>query len=754
MVLMRRISSSKALSFQNGSLLCLLRRTSSVASSNPESVAAPNSSLTESNSSSAPRKGLGLQLFNSLTQRVEPLQLFSGDDVASTTRKGLAWYTCGPTVYAPAHLGHARTYVWMDILRRVVEHEYRRLETTEGGREFIPPPLFVLNITDVDDKILAAASDRQEPALELARGFEAEFFSQWDELNCLRPHVVTRVTEHVQSAIVPYIQRIHDNGVSYFIEGDGLYFDVRAFEHVGQVLRLRYGKLAPSSQATDLFDNHPQSLDASSDSKDVTRKKDPRDFCLWKLRKDGETMYWSSPWGDGRPGWHIECSAMIQSVQDMFHDQYKFLVHAGGIDLQFPHHTNEIAQAEAYALQHQDREEDKTKQREWIPHWIHTGHLHIDGMKMSKSLKNFISLSELLAQDRSNSSSGDCSAGPWSCPADDFRLWCLMSGSYRGPTTYSKTDIAEARKLRGEKICKLLEEGEERLRHARNSSRNESKGNTRAACKTWNESDMDIFRFTAQRRQACLRALYDDLDGALFVKELFQLTDHAFSYIRNTRDQAVPDEVLIHVLQNVRYLLDLVGFSEVTCRTGLDSDAQNKASDASSKVVGGERGLLNEIVRFRKSVRDAALSTKGEDDIRSLKAEILRLCDEARESTFPAMGVQLHDGKHAHTSTGTADTDNSLSSFWNYCIPVSNTQDAVEDGSEPPSSRTVKTRSEMPSLQDYFRVGHYEGMFSAFSDDGFPTHDADGTELSKNQTKKLLKKRESHGKRLEASKKQ
>ncbi|KAL7566679.1 hypothetical protein ACA910_017742 [Epithemia clementina (nom. ined.)] len=726
-----------------------------------------------------------LRLFNSLTRNVEPLP------VASDGKKSLAWYTCGPTVYAPAHLGHARTYVWLDILRRVLEHQYHHLNiSTEDRDATVPPPLFVLNITDVDDKILAAAAAGPESALDLARRFEAEFFKEWDTLNCLRPHVVTRVTEHVESAIVPYIQQIGDQAggtLTYMLESDGLYFNVRAFEDVAQIRRSRYGKLAPSAQAVDLFDNHPQHSTTTndetgtSDSQDenvvearkvTQKKKDPRDFCLWKLRKDGETMYWSSPWGDGRPGWHIECSAMIEAVQNQFRDQYTFTVHAGGVDLKFPHHTNEIAQAEAYHLSKQaliqqslnkNNEAQEKHPGEWIPHWVHTGHLHIEGMKMSKSLKNFIPISKLLSQDKENAEGG---VGAWSCPADDFRLWCFMSGSYRGTATYSSTGIAEARRMRIEKICKLLDEGHEWIRY-RGASRGTESDITRAdndvkitqnVRKIWNQADVELFAAANHCRVKCLSALYSDLDGTTFVKELAHLVDEGLGYLRNVQP-SFPDEPLRHVLQTVRHLLQVVGFSNVTCHAGLEHwDTDNPSTGG--KVVGGERALINEIVRFRKAVRDVTLATQGEDDFRLMKQEILRLCDETRESTLPALGVQLYDGKHAAT-TDERNITNSVcnqvpssletaSSPWSYCIPVPILKTENSDEAQPETAILPRNpqRLDEISIQEFFRVGRYEGMFSAYTSDGFPTHNAEGTELSKSLTKKLLKKRQAHEKRL------
>jgi cysteinyl-tRNA synthetase len=326
----------------------------------------------------------------------------------------------------------------------------------------IPAPLFVLNITDVDDKILAAAKETNKNPIHLARPYEQDVWNDWDALNCLRPHVVTRVTAHMDS-IITFVKWLTDEHMAYETE-DGVYFHVRAYnEQLGRVTK--YGKLAPPAAAEGVeieFENVPQQTTTPK------LKKDPRDFVLWKKRKPSELLWWWSPWGEGRPGWHIECSAMIKDVQERFRETHTFHeVHAGGIDLKFPHHTNEIAQSEAFL-----------GKGEWIPHWIHTGHLHIDGLKMSKSIKNFVTIQEFLNRKTEGKTN------EFDCPADDFRLWCLgLSGPYRGPATFSEARLQEARTIR-HKMLRFLMEGEEWIR------RNEVGSSTRT---TWDETDMDMF---------------------------------------------------------------------------------------------------------------------------------------------------------------------------------------------------------------------------------------------------------------------
>jgi len=384
----------------------------------------------------------GLVLFDSLSQ--------SYKQVGTDKVKGIAWYTCGPTVYDSGHLGHARTYVCLDFLHRAILHLYEQQPLHQRSQK----PIFIMNVTDIDDKILQRAREKNILPKLLAQMYEQEFFQDLQALNVLPPSIVTRVSEHVEHAIIPYIQRILKNNLAYVLtdaasessSGD-VYFDVTAFERSRGGLN-KYGKLAPPSAADPLFFEREQNDRAKTE---LMQKRDPRDFCLWKQRKPEEDMYWNSPWGQGRPGWHIECSAMIDSTMLQF-PNHKIFFHAGGVDLKFPHHTNEIAQAEAYRTDHNNHE--PTKQEEWIPHWIHTGHLHIHGAKMSKSTKNFITIRKYLQSSQTLSST-------LSSPSDDFRLWCLgLSGHYTAPATYSETRILEARAVR-EKIVRFLVDGEE-----------------------------------------------------------------------------------------------------------------------------------------------------------------------------------------------------------------------------------------------------------------------------------------------------
>ncbi|XP_059759064.1 probable cysteine--tRNA ligase, mitochondrial isoform X3 [Balaenoptera ricei] len=297
----------------------------------------------------------GVKVYNSLTGRKDPL-IVSGADTAS-------WYSCGPTVYDHAHLGHACSYVRFDIIRRILT------------RVFGCNVIMVMGITDVDDKIIKRANEMNVSPASLANLYEEDFKQDMAALKVLPPTVYLRVTENIPQ-IIAFIERIIANGHAYSTPKGNVYFDLQSRGD-------RYGKLVGVAPA-------PVGETGHSD------KRHASDFALWKAAKPREPS-WASPWGAGRPGWHTECSTIASLVFGSRLD-----IHSGGIDLAFPHHENEIAQCEVF---HQCQQ--------WGNYFLHSGHLHVKGKeeKMSKSLKNYITIKDFLS-----------TASP-----DVFRLFCLRS---------------------------------------------------------------------------------------------------------------------------------------------------------------------------------------------------------------------------------------------------------------------------------------------------------------------------------------
>ena len=316
-----------------------------------------------------------VRLHDTLSGEVRPLE------PRDPPRVGI--YACGPTVYGRIHVGNARPYVVFALLKRFLEHE---------GYE----PTFVANVTDVNDKIYDAARERGVPSEQLAREMTAAYFDDTEALGLGRPDAEPKASETID-AIVALIQDLIEGGHAYEAGGD-VYFRVSRFDG--------YGKLS----------NRPLDEMQQGEGDDAAElKESPQDFALWKARKDGEDTYWESPWGEGRPGWHIECSAMAEAILGV-----DFEVHGGGSDLVFPHHENEIAQTEAARGQPLARL------------WVHNGMVEMGEEKMAKSVGNIRLLHGALEQ----------------FGREPFLMW-MVGAHYRKPVAYTEETLEEAARAAG-----------------------------------------------------------------------------------------------------------------------------------------------------------------------------------------------------------------------------------------------------------------------------------------------------------------
>ncbi len=285
--------------------------------------------------------GMALRLYNTLTSRE--------DEFAPLEDRRVRMYTCGPTVYDYAHIGNYRTFVFQDVLRRYLKYRGYQL-------------LHVMNITDVDDRIIENSRDAGVSLREYTERYAAAFLEDAETLHLEKPERMVRATDHIQE-MATLIQRLEERGLTYRSDGS-IYFRIRAFPNYGKLARVDLGGI----------------LDGARVDADKYEKEHPRDFALWKAPKEGEP-HWETAIGPGRPGWHIECSAM-----SMKYLGESFDIHAGGADLIFPHHENEIAQSEG------------ATGKPFVRYWLHCEHLIVDGKKMSKSLGNYFTLRDLLQQ--------------------------------------------------------------------------------------------------------------------------------------------------------------------------------------------------------------------------------------------------------------------------------------------------------------------------------------------------------------------
>jgi len=338
---------------------------------------------------------MSLSIYNTLSHSKEPFE--------PKTPGKVGIYACGLTPQGPAHLGHMRGALAFDVIRRWFE--YRGYDVR-----------MVQNFTDIDDKIIRKAAEEGVDTREIASRYSENYLSDWNSLS-IKPVEFVKVTENIESIIELIIQLV-DRGHAYVNDNGDVYFSVSTFPEYGKLSRRR-----------------PEEMESGSRIEVDPSKRDPLDFALWKAERPGEPS-WPSPWGPGRPGWHIECSALSMQFLGT-----NFDIHAGGIDLLFPHHENEIAQGEA-----------GTGCTPFARIWMHWGSVNSGGEKMSKSLGNFFTIREILSE----------------YPAQVLRLY-LLSTHYRAPIDYAPERLAEAAKSY-ERLRKALSTAEQMSACAGNPS--------------------------------------------------------------------------------------------------------------------------------------------------------------------------------------------------------------------------------------------------------------------------------------------
>lgn len=382
-------------------------------------------------------------------------------------------YVCGPTVYNYIHIGNARPAIVFDTVRRYLEHRGYDVN-------------YVSNFTDVDDKLIKAANELGEDVPTIADRFVNAYFEDVTALGCKHATVHPRVTENMD-IIIEFIEELINKGYAYESEGD-VYYRTKEFEG--------YGKLSHQPIA-DL--RHGARIEVGE------KKQDPLDFVLWKAAKEGE-IFWDSPWGKGRPGWHIECSAMARKYLGDTID-----IHAGGQDLSFPHHENEIAQSEALT--------DKT----FANYWMHNGYINIDNEKMSKSLGNFILVHDIIKQY-------------------DPQLirFFMLSVHYRHPINFS------------EELLQSTNNGLARIQTAYSNLKHRLKSSTNLT-----EHDEKWLTEMKKFQAAFEEAMDDDFNTANAVTELYNLANHANQYLLEQHTSVAVIEAYMKELEVLFAILGL-----------------------------------------------------------------------------------------------------------------------------------------------------------------------------------------------------
>lgn len=490
------------------------------------------------------------------------------------------WYSCGPTVYDDAHLGHARAYVSFDIIRRIVS------ALTGSHIDY------ALGVTDIDDKIIQRASQTNTTPTAVASHFEKRFFEDMCLLNVLPPSKILRVTEHIRE-LQRFTSDLIDSDAAYISDNGNVYFSVRCSGE-------RYGQLDPSRGIS--MDNVALPTGAT----EHLDKRDPRDFALWKRTNSNAPTdggVWDSPWGAGRPGWHIECSAMAMSAVGSYLD-----LHTGGIDLRFPHHTNELATAEAKLRLHKLPASAQGTTERWSHTWLHAGHLHQEGRKMSKSLKNFVTVREFMEKGGS---------------ADAFRIFCLLH-RYSSPVEYSADRLTDAQAYLS------------RIRRFLDRDTWCSASQEHLAC--IGEMSMHPGCDKASEMNTAIRKAEDDIEDALAddfdtpraLSQISKLISAGNASVSSTGEWVSGTAALTYsaACTAVKRTLGMLGISE-------DTLSQGSTTAAVEPHDVGE--IITAYVKFRSGIREAA---KRKD-----LGAIFELCDGARDETWNKFGIRIADQK-------------------------------------------------------------------------------------------------------------
>jgi len=420
-----------------------------------------------------------MRIYNTLTR--------SKEEFVPLKQKEVTMYSCGPTVYNYFHIGNARPFIIFDVLRRYLE--YRGYKVT-----------FVQNFTDVDDKMIKKANEEGTDIFHIADRYIREYYTDARGLGIKDATVAPKATENMD-AIIDMIQKLIDKGYAYEVDGD-VYFDTTNFDG--------YGKLSGHNME-DLESGARVSVDE--------RKRNPVDFALWKAQKPGEPA-WESPWGMGRPGWHIECSAMANRYLGETID-----IHSGGQDLIFPHHENEIAQSEA------------VNGKPFARYWMHNGFININNEKMSKSAGNFFTVRDIAKQF-------------------DYKVirFFMLSAHYRSPINFSDTMLEQAQNA----LSRIYECRDNLLFFLENAPESGLDEELTASLMVYSQKFRD--------------AMDDDLNTADALAAIFELVREINSVITATSNTG--KETIEKALELLRELTGVLGIMDEKADTALDAEVE------------------------------------------------------------------------------------------------------------------------------------------------------------------------------------
>lgn len=450
-----------------------------------------------------------MKIYNTMTKQKEEFKPLEDGKVKM--------YVCGPTVYNFFHIGNGRTFIVFDTVRRYLE--YRGYEVR-----------FVQNFTDIDDKMIKRANEENISVKEVGDKYIAEYYKDADGLNIERATVNPRATEYIQD-IIEFVSELIDKGYAYESAGD-VYFSTKKFKGYGKLSGQNLEELqAGASNRVNLDE----------------KKQDPMDFAIWKAQKPGEPA-WESPWGMGRPGWHIECSCMARKLLGESID-----IHAGGMDLAFPHHENEIAQSEALT--------GKT----FANYWMHSAYINVNNQKMSKSLNNFATARDVLNE----------------YSADVIRFF-MLSAHYRVQINFSK-ELLDSAKASVDRLYNAINNLENLLDEVKNEK--------------MTEEENRYYDSLDEYRQKYIQKMDDDFNTADAITVLFELTKSTNTNINIDSSK----ELIQKVLDFIRELGKPLGMLQESTKISLEDEIEE---------------LINRRQEARKN-KDFAMADKIRDDLKA-----------------------------------------------------------------------------------------------------------------------------------------
>ena len=452
-----------------------------------------------------------MKIYNTLTRRKE--------EFVPIEEGKVKMYVCGPTVYNFFHIGNARPFVVFDTMRKYLEYRGYKVK-------------FVQNFTDVDDKIINRAKEEGIAAGEVSEKYIEEYYKDAAALNVKKANVHPKVTE-TMADIIKFVEELIEKGYAYESEGD-VYYRARKLDG--------YGKLS-GKNIDDLISGARIAVGE--------KKEDPLDFALWKARKEESEIAWESPWGMGRPGWHIECSAMSKKYLGKTID-----IHAGGEDLQFPHHENEIAQSEACNGQC------------FANYWMHNGYINIDGVKMSKSLGNFKTVRDLLQHYDG-----------------EVLRFLILSGHYRGPIDF------------GPEILTQSQNGLARMRNAKSNLKHLIATGEGAMTDAEKEALAGFDKF----RERFVEVMDDDLNTADAISVVFELVTAINTAVKDGATKEFAQKAL-DVLMELTTVLGLL---------------QQNPEEAAAEIEPEVQALIDERQAARKA-KDFARADEIRDQLKAM----------------------------------------------------------------------------------------------------------------------------------------